>query len=58
MIEGLFEWPSRRGRLLVVGATLACLAPFLGKAFHIDDPVYVEVAQQILRSPLDFFGPR
>jgi 4-amino-4-deoxy-L-arabinose transferase-like glycosyltransferase len=56
MIEGLFEWPSRRGRLLVVGATLACLAPFLGKAFHIDDPVYVEVAQQILRSPLDFFG--
>ena len=36
--------------------TLACLAPFLGKAFHIDDPVYVEVAQQILRSPLDFFG--
>ena len=56
MIEGLFEWPSKRGRLLVVGATLACLAPFLGKAFHIDDPVYVAVAQQILRSPLDFYG--
>jgi 4-amino-4-deoxy-L-arabinose transferase-like glycosyltransferase len=56
MTEGPFEWPSRRGRLLVVGATLACLTPFLGKAFHIDDPVYVEVAQQILRSPLDFFS--
>lgn len=56
MTDGAFARPQTRGRLILVGATLACLAPFLGKAIHIDDPVYVEVAQQVLRAPLDFFG--
>jgi 4-amino-4-deoxy-L-arabinose transferase-like glycosyltransferase len=36
--------------------TVALLVPFLNKAFHIDDPVYVWVAERILESPLDFFG--
>ncbi|HET6960914.1 MAG TPA: glycosyltransferase family 39 protein [Terriglobia bacterium] len=37
-------------------ATLVCLVPFSGKAFHIDDPVYIRVAQQILSRPTDFYG--
>jgi len=27
--------------LLLTGFTLAVLLPFLGKAFHIDDPLFV-----------------
>jgi 4-amino-4-deoxy-L-arabinose transferase-like glycosyltransferase len=36
--------------------TILFLLPFSDKAFHIDDPVYVWVAQQIHRNPLDFYG--
>jgi len=31
---------------------LAALVPFLGKAYHIDDPVLITIADQILMSPL------
>lgn len=37
---------------------VACLAPFLNKAFHIDDTVYLLVAEQIQQAPWDFFGFR
>lgn len=37
-------------------ATAACLLPFASKPFHIDDPVYVWVAEHITRAPLDFYG--
>ncbi|MBI4375020.1 MAG: glycosyltransferase family 39 protein [Elusimicrobia bacterium] len=29
-----------------------CSAPFLGKAFHVDEALYIPAAQQILKSPL------
>lgn len=32
------------------------LLPFAGKALHIDDPLFVWSAQQILASPLDFYS--
>lgn len=35
---------------------LFLLLPFAGKAVHIDDPVYLWVAQKILETPLDFYG--
>jgi len=35
---------------------LATTVPFLGKAFHIDDPLYLAVARQILVNPWDPFG--
>jgi hypothetical protein len=38
--------------LIVLAATL----PFLGKAFHIDDPLYLAVARQILVRPWDPYG--
>ncbi|MCI0422885.1 MAG: glycosyltransferase family 39 protein [Acidobacteria bacterium] len=47
-----------RDVLILACATLACLIPFSGKAFHIDDPVYVRAAQQILSHPADFYGFR
>lgn len=37
-------------------ATLACLLPFLGKAFHMDDPLFIWAAQHIRAHPLDAYG--
>ena len=45
-----------REALVVAGATVACLLPFANKALHIDDHRYVQMAQQIQRDPLDFYG--
>ncbi|MBX7257057.1 MAG: glycosyltransferase family 39 protein [Candidatus Hydrogenedentes bacterium] len=36
--------------------TVALLAPFLNKAFHIDDPLFLWVAKQIHAHPLDYYG--
>ena len=36
--------------------TLACLAPFMDKAFHMDDPLFVWSARHIQSHPLDFYG--
>lgn len=44
--------PSRRGVLMVAGLTALVLLPFVTKPFHIDDTVFVRVAEQILRDPL------
>jgi 4-amino-4-deoxy-L-arabinose transferase-like glycosyltransferase len=40
--------------LVVVVITL--LIPFAGKAFNIDDPMFIWVAQQIIDNPTDFYG--
>lgn len=45
---------ARRG--LLAALVVATLAPFLGKAFHVDDPMYLWIAQRILEHPLDAFG--
>lgn len=42
--------------LIISAITIVLLAPFLGKAFHIDDPMYLWTAQQIHKSPADFYG--
>jgi len=41
---------------LLAALTVVALAPFLGKAFHIDDPLYLWTAKHILHAPLDFYG--
>ena len=53
--------PTRTTRLLleallVAAATLACVLPFLGRPLHVDDPLFVWIAQQIAAHPLDFYG--
>lgn len=47
---------KRRELIALTILTLLLLAPFAGKAFHIDDPFYIWVAQQIGKNPLDFYG--
>jgi 4-amino-4-deoxy-L-arabinose transferase-like glycosyltransferase len=44
--------------MLLTLATLSCLLPFVNKAFHIDDPLFIWSARQILAHPLDPFGFR
>ncbi len=48
--------PGLRDRLLLVAVVLACLLPFSGKAFRIDDPLFVWSAQQITQHPLNPYG--
>ena len=37
-------------------AVLACLLPFSGKAFNVDDTLFIDVARQITQHPLDPYG--
>lgn len=46
----------RKTQLLLAGIVVAALAPFLNKAFHIDDPLFLWMAQQIVRHPFDPYG--
>ncbi len=47
---------SWKAQLLLLGITAAVLMPFLDKAFHIDDPLFLWMAQQITKHPLDPYG--
>lgn len=42
--------------LVIAVLLLALLGPFLNKAVHIDDPLFVWSARQILNHPADFYG--
>ena len=46
----------REGSWPVVLVTLLCLLPFINKAFHIDDTLFLWVARQIQERPFDFYG--
>jgi hypothetical protein len=64
MMSGSYEtektflagWSSRHSYLLLTGITLLCLLPFSGRAFHVDDPLFVWSGQQIAKHPLDPYG--
>lgn len=45
-----------RGPLLILLVVAGCLVPFLTKAYHMDDSVYLWVAQYIRQHPFDFYG--
>lgn len=45
-----------RCRLGLIAATILCLAPFLGKPFNIDDPLFVWTAKQVVSHPQDPYG--
>jgi 4-amino-4-deoxy-L-arabinose transferase-like glycosyltransferase len=48
---------ERRWALAILAAvTVACLAPFLNKAYCIDDPLFLWAGRHIQSHPLDFFG--
>lgn len=48
--------PSRRAMLVAFLLPVVLLLPFLQRAYNIDDPTYVWMAQHIAKAPLDFFG--
>jgi 4-amino-4-deoxy-L-arabinose transferase-like glycosyltransferase len=51
--------PNQRPRvhyILLAVAVLACLVPFSGKAFNVDDTLFIYVARQITQHPLDPYG--
>jgi 4-amino-4-deoxy-L-arabinose transferase-like glycosyltransferase len=41
---------------LLTALTVACLLPFSAKPFHMDDPLFVWVAQHIVQHPLNPYG--
>ncbi len=45
-----------RARWFLVALTCACLLPFLGEAFHIDDTLFLWAAKQIAQHPLNPYG--
>ncbi|MGD1214445.1 MAG: hypothetical protein ABR861_05610, partial [Terriglobales bacterium] len=50
------RWSSSYSYASLGVLTIACLLPFSGRAFHIDDPLFVLAARQIARHPLDPYG--
>lgn len=42
--------------IIPVVVTILCLIPFVDKAFHIDDPVFIWSAKHIQSRPFDFYG--
>ncbi|HEY4744693.1 MAG TPA: glycosyltransferase family 39 protein [Desulfuromonadaceae bacterium] len=42
--------------LLLAAVTVLCLLPFIGKAFNIDEPLFIWVARNIQSHPLDCYG--
>jgi hypothetical protein len=52
----LNNWTSLHSRALLTALTIICLLPFCGKAFHIDDPMFLWPAQQVVKHPLDPYG--
>src|SRR6184192_1032394 len=47
---------SYKPQALLTLITAAALAPFLNKAFNADDPLFLWMAQQIAKHPLDPYG--
>src|SRR5438045_497418 len=45
-----------RDAFLAIAAVVAALAPFLNIAFHIDDPLFLWMAQQTSQHPADPYG--
>jgi 4-amino-4-deoxy-L-arabinose transferase-like glycosyltransferase len=42
--------------ILVAVVTVVCLAPFVNKAFHVDDPLFIWTAKHIQSDPVNFYG--
>ncbi len=42
--------------MVLAGLTVAALAPFFGKAFHMDDPLFIWTAKHFRFAPFDFYG--
>lgn len=50
------NWSGNRSYAALAALTLICLVPLSGKPFHVDDPLFIWTAQQIVHHPLDPYG--
>lgn len=50
------RWSGTHSYWLLTALTLLCLLPFAGRAFHVDDPLFIWAGQQIQKHPLDPYG--
>ena len=50
------KWPSSFSYVFLSLLTIVCLAPFSGRAVHVDDLLFVRAAQQIAQHPADPYG--
>lgn len=48
--------PKRHPRFVLGLLVAACLGPFVGRPLHIDDPLFVWMAQHIVEHPFDPYG--
>src|SRR5439155_17162402 len=46
-------WPPDYSYVLLAVLTLVCLLPFSGRAFHVDDTLFLWAGQHIAQHPLD-----
>ena len=56
VLERIYRYFTARPHLTLALAVVGLLGPFLDKPFHIDDPLFIRVAQHIWAQPLDPFG--
>ena len=47
---------ARRQMALAFALPIVLLAPFVNRAYNIDEPMFVWVAQQIVENPFNYFG--
>jgi 4-amino-4-deoxy-L-arabinose transferase-like glycosyltransferase len=52
----LGAWSPAHSRAWLFVLTLLCLLPFVGKAFHIDDTLFLWTAKHIVETPLNPYG--
>ena len=50
------SWISQHPRFVIGLILIVCLGPFINKAVHIDDVLFVWTGQWIQKHPTDFFG--
>ncbi len=55
-ISNKYESGNFKKKLFLLVLLICCLAPFLNKAFHIDDPTFIGMAKYIQAHPFDYFG--
>lgn len=56
MVNRLEIFVKSYPRLVLTLATIALLLPFAGKAFHIDDPLFIWAGRHMRSHPLDPYG--
>ncbi|MGD0350884.1 MAG: glycosyltransferase family 39 protein [Verrucomicrobiota bacterium] len=54
--QGKSSWIAGHPRLVIGLILVVCLGPFLNKAIHVDDPLFVWTGQWIQQHPADFYG--